>query len=259
MNKPNVAQVFRNAKMFAKKHTPEILTGIGIAGMITTSVLAVKATPKALTAIEEAKDEMQVDKLTPVDTIKVAGKYYIPAASLCVASAACLIGATSVSSRRYAALTTAYKLSETAYNEYREKVIETIGEKKEETVKEAVNKDRIEKNPVTNNEVIITGKGNTLCYDYLSGRYFESDIDRIRRAENEINKRMLHDITGYASLNDFYDEIGLDRIPNGETIGWNVMKGLLDIHLTSHIADDGRPAIVVDHNVEPTYGYDRCY
>jgi len=259
MNKFSMTRFLNNAKMTVSKHSPEILTGIGIAGMFTTTILAVKATPKALLMIDEVKEQENLDQLTPVETVKATWKCYIPAATVGIVSTVCLIGAVSVSSRRYAALATAYKISETAYNEYREKVVETIGEKKEEAVKDAINKDRIEKNPVTNNEVIVTGTGKTLCYDHLSSRYFESDIDKIKRAENELNKRMLHDITGCASLNDFYDEIGLSRTPLGETMGWNAMRGLIDIHFGSQIADDGRPCIVIDHNVDPIYDYDRSF
>ena len=259
MNKAQMTRFFNNMKITVSKRSPEILTGIGIAGMITTTILAVKATPQALILIDNAKAEEDKDKLTPVETIKVTWKCYVPAAAICLASTACLIGASSVSSRRNAALATAYKLSETAYNEYRDKVVQTIGEKKEEAVKDAINKERVEKNPVTKNEVIMTGNGATLCYDHLSSRYFESDIDRIKRAENELNKQMLHDITGYVSLNDFYEEIGLDPTPLGRDLGWNAMKGLIDIHFGSQIADDGRPCIVIDHNVVPRYDYDKSY
>ena len=259
MNKFSMTRFLNTAKMTVSKHSPEILTGIGIAGMFTTTILAVKATPKALIAIEEAKHEDNKAALTPVETVKVTWKYYIPAASVAAVSTICLIGAISVSSRRYAALATAYKISETAYNEYREKVVETIGERKEESIKDAINKDRIEKNPVTNNEVIITGTGKTLCYDHLSSRYFESDIDKLKRAENELNKRMLHEMTGCVSLNEFYDEIGLNPTPLGDKMGWNAMRGLIDIHFGSQLTDDGRPCIVIDHNVDPIYDYDRVY
>lgn len=259
MNKFSVTSFLNTAKRTVSKHSPEILTGLGIAGMLSTVILAVKATPKALQIIDDIKTGENKEHLTPVETVKATWKCYVPAATFGAVSTVCLIGAVSVSSRRYAALATAYKISETAYNEYREKVVETIGEKKEETIKDAINKDRIEKNPVTTNDVIVTGTGKTLCYDHLSSRYFESDIDKIKRAENELNKRMLHEITGSVSLNEFYDEIGLSRTPLGESMGWNAMRGLIDIHFGSQIADDGRPCIVIDHNVDPIYDYDRAY
>ena len=166
MNKPNISKFFKKVKFNVSKHSPEILTGVGIAGMITTTVLAVKATPKAIELIEEEKqnrEEMTESPMKTMEYVKVAWKPYIPAAVTCIVSTACLIGASSVNSKRNAALAAAYNLSKTALTEYKEKVVETIGEKKEQIVKEKVAKEKIEKNPVGKNEIIITGKGDILC------------------------------------------------------------------------------------------------
>lgn len=255
MNKSTIASFLKNVKKLAITHSPEILTGIGIAGMISTTCLAVKATPKAVALIEAKKKETGKHKLTPVETVKAAWKPYVPAAVTGVLSVSCIIGASSVNLRRNAALATAYKLSETALTEYKEKVIETIGDKKEQLIRDAIDKDHVEKNPVTKSEVIITDKGNTLCMDYLSGRYFKSDIDHIKKAVNTINRRMLCDM--YVSLNEFYDELGLDHTKLGDDLGWTVDKGLFDVEFGSQIADDGTPCIVVNYTVAPQHGYDR--
>lgn len=255
MKKPNLAKMFKRTQTAISKHSPEILTGIGIAGMVTTTVLAVKATPKALVLIQDEKYDKDVGKLTPVEVVKVAWKPYVPAAITGAASVACLIGASSVSSRRNAALATAYKLSETAFNEYRDKVVETIGEKKEQAVKDKVAEEAVKKKPVEKSEVIITDKGKTLFLDYMSGRYFESDIETVKKAEIELNRRMQHDTFGSASLNEFYDELGLEHIGAGDDIGWNVHK-LIDLYFSSQISNDGRPAIVISHNNRPDYGFD---
>lgn len=236
-----------------KKHSPEILTGLGIAGMVISAVLAVKATPKALTLIEEKKDKMGVAKLNTVDTVKAAGKCYIPAVVLSMLSISCIIGASAKNARRNAALATVYSISENTLREYQDKVIETIGEKKEAEIRDSISADKIKKDPVSTSEVIITAKGSSLCYDSLSGRYFRSDIENIRRAINEINRMMLDEM--YVSLNEFYDEIGLSHIKVGNDIGWNVSDGLLDIHFSSHIADDGTPCLVLNYMIAPRYDY----
>jgi len=253
MGKPDAAKFFKNAQMAISKHSPEILTGIGVAGMITTTVLAVKATPKALKLIEEKKKVECKDELTVKDTIKVTWKCYIPATVTCIASTACLIGASSVHTKRNAALATAYKLSETALTEYREKVIETLGEKKEKLVREKIDKDHLDQNPVSKNQVIITDKGNTLCFDYHSGRYFKSDIDRIKKAVNELNRRMVLEM--YVSLNDFYDELNLEHTSMGDELGWTFDDGLVDIDFSSQLADDGTPCVVMSYRVAPHRGY----
>jgi len=80
MTKADVSKFLTNVKSSLSKHSPEILVGIGITGMVTTTVLAVKATPKALKLIEETKKEERKDKLTPIETVKATWKCYIPAA-----------------------------------------------------------------------------------------------------------------------------------------------------------------------------------
>lgn len=254
MGKTNLATIAKDIRKFASKRSPEILTGIGIAGMITTTILAVRATPKALELIEEQKEEESVDELSSFEVVKVAWKPYIPAMVTCVASTACLIGASSVNTKRNAALATAYKLSETALSEYRDKVVETIGEKKERIVRDKVAEERVKKNPVSKNEVIVTGNGKTLCFDPISGRYFMCSIETIKRAENELNKQMLHDISGYVSLNEFYDELGLDHTSVGDDLGWNTDQ-LIDINFSSQLNDNGEPSVVLDYLVAPKYDY----
>ena len=269
-----LSKLVNRVKVSLTKHSPEILTGMGIGGMIVTTVLAVKVTPKALRLIEERKEELnkeqfdkrmnadgdlrnyeEVIKLNARDIFKAAWKCYIPAAVTATASVACLIGASSVHIKRNAVLATAYQLSEAAMTEYKEKVIETIGEKKEEAIREKIHKDRVESNPLSKNEVIITEKGNTLCIDALTGRDFRSDIDRINKAVNEINRRINLDF--YASLNDLYSELGIPHIDIGDKMGWNSDMGLIETHLTSQLADDGTPCLVLDFTKAPKYDFDR--
>lgn len=272
----DLSKMFKTAKNAVVDHAPEILTGIGISGMLTTVILAVRATPKALYLIEEEKEKQnedlwaeaiencgddeypEIDEITelkPLDVVKACWKCYIPAAVIGLSSAACLIGANSVHTKRHTALAAAYSLSETALKEYQEKVIETIGEKKEQAVKDAVAKDKIEKDPVSAHEIVFTGKGGTLCYDVISGRYFESDIDVLKKAVNELNRRMRDEM--YISLNEYYAEIDLDSIAIGDDLGWNIDKGYIDLYFSAQMAPDDRPCIVVNHNVLPKYGYTR--
>lgn len=255
MSKLNFSKLIKNTQFVLSKHSPEILTGLGIAGMITTTVLAVKATPKALRCIDDAAYEKEELSLTGVEKVKACWKCYIPAAITGTVSIACLIGASSVNARRNAALATAYKLSETALTEYREKVVETIGEKKERNIKDAIAKDSIKNNPVSQQNVIITGKGDTLCYDKLFGRYFKSDIETLKKIENELNRRMFSEC--YVSLNDFYYEVGLDGVDAGEDLGWNIDNGYIDLDFSSQLSTDGQPCLVVSFKIPPKYDYYR--
>ena len=253
--KDKITNFISTTKGFMHKHSPEILTGIGVTGMITTTVLAVKATPKALTLIEDKKKELNVDKLTVKDTILAAWKPYIPAAVTCVASASCIIGASAVSTKRNAALATAYAISEKTLLTYRDKVVETLGEKKEKEIREKVAQDEVNKKPVSSTQIITTSKGDTLCMDAISGRYFKSDIDIIKKAINELNRQMTHH--NYISLNELYNEIGLDPIKTGDSLGWNIDNGLIEPDFSACLTNDDEPCIVLDFMVAPKYDFDR--
>lgn len=238
-----------------KKHSPTILTGIGIAGMITTTILAVQSTPKALRLLEEKKaDISETEKLPPIEVVKAAWKVYVPAVLTGILSTVCLIGANSVNQRRGAALAAAYSLSESALKEYREKVVETIGKKKEQAIRDDIAKDRVTANPVR--EVVVTDRGSTLCYDSLSGRYFKSDIETLRRTVNDLNRRMRDEM--FISLNDFYcavDNPDLGPTKLGDRLGWTIDKGYIDLGFSSQLTADGTPCLVLDYTVAPEYEY----
>ena len=257
--KLNVSKLCKDAKVMVSKRSPEILTGLGIAGMISTTVLAVRATPKALDLIARAEDKKfdngHGNKLTVSEKMKVAWKPYIPAAITGIASISCIIGASSVHAKRNAAIAAAYNLSQTALTEYKDKVVETIGEKKEQSIKDKIAKDKIKKDPVSKSEVIVTGKGNTLCYDAFNSRYFYSDIDQIKRAINELNRIMLNQM--YVSLNDFYDELNLKHSGNGDELGWKLDDGFIEVDFSSQLSDDGRPCLVIEYMVAPRYDYSK--
>lgn len=256
MNKQTIVSAAKNIRKALQKHSPEILTGIGIAGMIATTVVAVRATPKALQLIDE-REIKEDQRLNTSEVIKTAWKCYIPAAVTGTLSIVCLIGASSVNMKRNAALATAYTISETALKEYQEKTRQVVGEKKEQAIQDAVAKDIIEKNPVEGKEVVMTGAGETLCLDVLSGRYFKSDVEKLRRAANELSRRMLDEM--YVSLNDFYYEIGLSNIELGDMLGWTVEKGMVDLDFSAQVAENGVPCLVIKYRVAPQYDYNRGF
>lgn len=244
----------KKIKKDISKYSPELLLGIGIAGMASSVVMAVKATPKALAIIEDEENNQNRD-LKNIEKMKVAWKPYIPAAISFGVSTACLLGSNSAHAKRNAILASAYHISERALTEYRDKVVEVVGEEAERGIRDAVSRDRMKTDPVSNQEVVLTGKGEVLCYDSISGRYFKSDMNELQKAENVFNKNLLSE--NYCPLNDFYDELGLDPIEVGDYVGWNINDGLMELYFTTQFADNGEPCLVVNYITEPKHGYDK--
>ena len=168
---------------------------------------------------------------------------------------ACIIGANTINGRRNAALTAAASIAETSLREYRSKALEVIGEEKEASIREAVDRDRIESDPPKerNRELpVVEGMaGQTLCYDSMFGRYFHSDVEPLKRVENKLNRQMETMSEPYISLNEFYSEIGLPAVDIGEELGWNVDSGMIDLYFTSQLVNGKTPCLVVSHTVPP--------
>lgn len=256
MSKPSISNFFRGAKVSMEKNAPAILVGLAILSGGTAVVFAVKDTPKALKRIEEKKQETGVDKLTMLETVKTTWPCYIPTACAFIFAAGCAIGSHSTHAKRHAALATAYKISETALVEYRDKVVETIGEKKEQVVRDKVAQEQINRTPLIPEEIKYTGKGSSLFLDPLTNTYFISDKQVLHAAENKLNKKMMQSICGTVSLNDFYIEIGLEPVDAsvGYSLGWNT-DYQIDLDIRPGESNDERPCFVVRHYNPPKYDY----
>ena len=258
MGKQKTTSLIKSAKLFLSKRSPEILVGIGIVGMITTTVLAVRATPKALKLIEEEKKKEQTEKLTPIETIKVAWKPYIPAAITGVLSTTCLIGASATNYRRNAALATAYQIASTTLTDYKAQVVESIGEKKEKTIRDKVAQKKLDENPEVTREVIVTGTGDVLFVEPVSMRSFTFDIEKLRKVFNDLNYRMVVGVEEYTSLSELYSEIGLPKTAVSDDLGWNLGKdGQIEYEFHACTTQDGKPALMIEYLVAPRRGFEK--
>ncbi len=244
------------------KHSPEILTGLGIAGMITTTVLAVKATPKAILLMEDAKEELGKSELTPAETVKATWKCYAPAAVMATASIACIVGGTSVSLRRGAAFAAAYELSKTALEDYSDQVLEAVGEKKERDIREKVAEKKANETPMTNmNNIIVANDCTTRFMAPITRQRFYSTMEKVRKAVNDTNIQMRD--SEYISLNDFYDNLNevssteIEHCDMGYEIGWNLDCREVEMDYHAIIDNDGAPTIVLECQVSPKYNFDR--
>lgn len=247
----SLTNLLRRAEGLLVNNSPAILTAVGVTGAIATAYLASTATLKAHKLIEEEERSNEVS-LEPAEKVRLVWQVYLPAAASATVTVAAIIGANRIGNRRGAALAVAYTLSEKAFLEYRDKMVEKLGPKKEELARAEIAQARVDKNPVNNNQVIIAN-GEVLCYDTFTGRYFRSDLETIRKAQNDINAEVIN--SSYASLSDFYDFVGLPRTSVSDDIGWNADE-LLDIKFSAVLIDN-KPAMSIAFNAVPTRHYHR--
>lgn len=245
---------------FLIDHEEDILIGFGISGYISSTVLGIAATPEALRKIEET-EKKKGSPLTKKEIIKVCWKCYIKTAIGLTASTTCVLCARSVSANKNAAMAAAYKLSETAFTEYKDKVIEEIGEKKEREIVTDISKDKVDANPPTKQNIIVTGKGNYLCCEPISKRYFYSDIEEVKTAFNNLNYKMINDWS--ITLNDLYDELGLEHTNLGDDLGWTIENGPLGFEpdycgtsIENDFVPGGVPCMIIGYNRMPRSTYD---
>ena len=248
-----IKNLVRTAGKSVNQNSPVILTGLGVAGIFSTVALSVKGTFLAVRVIDEEEARLRGKHmfvpLTNREKLELVWKLYIPTAASSALTVAAIIGSNHISSRRNAALVSLYTVAEGALNEYQDKVAEMFGEKKEAKVRDELAQDKLDANPMK--EVFLTGKGEHMFYDALSGRYFRSDVETVRRVQNDFNELLFNDM--FVPLNDLYDMLGLEGTEMGRNAGWDVQNGKLDIQFSAKIATDGEPCIVLSYPIEPRY------
>lgn len=248
--KLKINTVWKSVKDFTSKNTPEILNGFGVVGMLTAIGLGIAATPKALQHIEMKRAELDKEDLSKKEMAEAVWKDYIPTAATAVVSTACIIGSSAVNHNRNAALATAYALSETALKEYKDKVIETIGEKKEAEIQDAVYQDKAKKTSPTGTPVMHTeGEEVERFFEPCTGRYFWSTVAKVEAARANIATDMADG--SYAYLNDWSYFLGLEETEvTGETLGW---MDPIKFRLIPGQTPDGELCRIIRYIVPPKY------
>lgn len=253
-----------HSRMFCKRNASSILTYIGGVGVIATSVMAVKATPKALDLLEKAKEE-KADELTKVEKIKAAGPAFIPTIATGAATIVCIFGANTLNKRQQAALMSAYALVDNSYKEYKSKLKELYGEEAHQNI---VNSIAIEKaeDVYIHSECLCAncdlsvedGTGEPkLFYDEYANRYFEASIEQVMAAEYHLNRNYI--LRGYSVLNELYEFLGLETTEYGSVLGWAPLDdGMywIDFNHRKVVTPDGMECYILEMPFEPSLGFD---
>lgn len=244
-------RLMHRTKLFINRNGATILTCVSGVGVVATSVMAVRETPKALRRIEAAKEE-KGGELTKLEIVKVAGPAYIPAVAMGVSTIACIFGANALNKRKQAALMSAYALLDSSYKEYKRKVIDLYGEEADDRVREEIAKDHYEE-PIESDD--------PLFYDEFSQRYFNAPTEKVIKAEYEINKKI--SLWGGAEVNEFYEWLDIPQLDEVRHMGWSTgglmgetWKDWLDFKHKKVVLDDGLECTIISPWPEPMYDYE---
>jgi Family of unknown function (DUF6353) len=262
----------QSLKRAFEKNLPTILTGAAVVGVIGTVVLAVRATPKAMLEIKRAQEDVyEPDKTliegderlkanfanwTILKSVQACWRCYIPAGLTGTATIACIIGANVIGLRRNAALLAAYTLADTSFREYKDKVLEHVTPQKAQKIDDEIMADKIEKDAPKAETVVFTDGGDILCYESLTGRCFKSSAEKIKRAAQDVDARILQGEM-YAPLNEFFKELGLEPTDLGRILGFNVecrLKVVLSSHLVEGVFE--KPALAIGYEKLPVFQFD---
>ena len=242
--------LLNKSQIFLKRNSATILTCVGAAGVIATTVTAVKATPKALLLLDEAKAE-KGEELTKLEVVKIAGPAYIPSAVLGVSTLACIFGANILNKRGQASLMSAYALVDSGYKDYKKKVDELYGEEASNQVRAEIAKDKYE-----DQETILVDDDTRLYYDYYSERYFEARPYDVQTAKYELNRMLITD--GCVYLNDWYTLLNLEPLQHGYDFGWGTADNMetywqtwIDFRNEKVVMDDGLECIIISFMQDP--------
>jgi PHD/YefM family antitoxin component YafN of YafNO toxin-antitoxin module len=241
----NLTHIVKSVEKALRDNSSTILTAVGVSGTLTTAYLAAKASFKASRMIDvnESKGGTADDRNQRIkERTKLVWKEYIPAAISVATTIGCIIGGAHLGARKTAAAYSLLTVSERAFDEYKSKVVEQIGENKEKALRTEIAQDRVKNTP---SPMLVSGSNTVLCYEMHTGRYFNSDMETLRKAQNSVNAQALRE--NEANLNDFYYLVGLPTTSNSGAHGWTSDR-LMDLNFSTVLSDDNRPCIAFEYN-----------
>lgn len=242
----SISTLLIKGSKLAQLHSPEILTALSISGVVATSYLTVKSTLKAKKKLDDDRESLGREHTTK-EKVKIIAPEVIPPAITGVATIATIFGSHKASARRTAAAVAAYSLTNQAFDEYRQQVSEQLGSRADKKIEEAVVDKKIKENPPsdTNQIVVMTG-GDVLCCDLMTMRYFRSDMETLKSAQNKINERMLKE--RWMSVREFYNEIGVYPHSHMDRLGWDLDVGLMELVFTTSLTESNEPCLAFTFN-----------
>lgn len=241
------------------KHSPTILTIIGTGMMGGAIVHGIIEAPKAKDELDDLENDGELSHKEYLQKkIHILFYHYWMTTALGLGGAALIFWSHHVTLGQTATAIAAYNMKADQLEKLEKKIVDTDGEKHLNKIKDEIVKDAVSDGPKSEKDIFDTGKGKTLCYEVISGRYFYSDIEKIRKAMNDINT-WINDTRRYdeetdVSLNEWFEYLGLERTKVGNKLGWH--DRLVELNFTSVLTNEGEPCLCVGYKNPPVWDFD---
>lgn len=248
----SMTNIFGNITRLIIRNKSKLLIYLGLGGMIKTTFDVAMISPKIKENIKNAEKENNKD-LTAKEIIKLTWKDVLPIALQASLSSALIIAGDISHTNNAAALATAYSITAQNFNDYKKKIKETLSEEQVKNIDDKLAEDTINKQKSSN--VILTGNGKQLCFEYFTEQSFEADPITIRRIFMELFETSYRN-DGIITLADWLYAINAGlRIPDyAYRVGWRLDQGKAnwpDIYMSGELNDNYQPMIVVKLSFEP--------
>ncbi|MCD8119697.1 MAG: DUF6353 family protein [Lachnospiraceae bacterium] len=234
-----------------KRNSSTILTCIGAVGVVATAVSTALVTPKVTQKLSKTKKEKR-RKLTKTETFLIAAPNYIPAVAIGAGTILCIFAANTLNQKHQAGLTSAYALLNESYKDYRKTLIDLHGEEIDEEVRQAMLRECCDYHQLH----VDSPDNKAIFLEPISGETIEAYEREIMDAEYHMNRNYI--LRGYASLNEFYEFLGLPKTDYGDELGWCCMDEIDWIDFEHHEVsrdDGGTPIYEISYIFEPYAGY----
>lgn len=239
---------------FLKKNSSLIMTVVASSGVIVTTILAVKATPKALELLNEAEEE-KGDELTTIEKIKYGWKPFIFCGVSALSTITCILSIEYLNTKKQASLISAYTLIDNAFNQYRDNIRQLYSEEADQLALQEIV--RAKYDPETE---AFPSEGEELFFDYQGMRFFVSTFTNVMQAECKFKEALM--VRGYACINEYYDYLGVPKIDYGYQLGWSDIESCdpynvkeLDFTYEPTIVGGSIKCFIINTNIPASFDY----
>lgn len=207
-----------------KKNSPHILFAVGVVGIVGTAYLAHRAALQVQEVLPDPEYNGELSKKEKAVVTRDVIRVYTPPVLVGVVTIGCFTGSHYILHKRYTGVVAAYAVLDSAYKEYRKRVIAEVGEEKERELYYGTKQiEYIADDGTTQVKTVSAGRSEySKFFDKKNVNYIEGNpqysLIFLKAQQNFAHDRLQS--RGYLMLNEVYKELGFEPTTRGAVVGW---------------------------------------